>query len=162
MDKIMDEQVIPAYPGDPQHPRHEEYLLELGRATYVAASLAGIAFDILRVHDGIDSAVLYNDPLGRLKMRLEKAELPLNGMEEFLELLEKSRVARNDLIHAMPVLHGLYRRNTSDPYYEQKFFSIESLREVRVLFEKTSRKGIEVLYADGGKAVDQWCSQSSA
>ena len=105
MDEMTDEQIIPAYPGDPQHPRHEEYLLELGRATYVAASLAGIAFDILRVHDGIDSVALYNDPLGRLKMRLEKAELPLNGMEEFLELLEESRVARNDLIHEIGRAH---------------------------------------------------------
>lgn len=157
----MDEQVIPAYPGDPQHPRHKEYLLELGRATYAAASLASIAFDILRVHDGIDSAALYNDPLGRLKMRLEKAELPLNGMKEFLELLEESRVARSDLIHALPVLDGLYRRNASNPYYEREFFSVESLREVRVLFEKTLRKGNEVLYADNGKAAEQWCSQSS-
>ena len=47
------------HPGDPNHPDHEAYLLELGRATYAAAGLAGIAFDVLRIHGGFDSADLY-------------------------------------------------------------------------------------------------------
>lgn len=35
------------FPGDVDHPDHDAFLLELGRATFVAAGLAGIAFDVL-------------------------------------------------------------------------------------------------------------------
>ena len=43
--------------GDPGHPSHNDYLLELGRATYAAAGLAGIAFDVLRIHRDRKSVV---------------------------------------------------------------------------------------------------------
>lgn len=61
--------------GDPGYPSHNDYLLELGRATYAAAGLAGIAFDVLRIHGGVDSAELYSDPLGTLQGRLKNNPL---------------------------------------------------------------------------------------
>lgn len=101
---------IAEYPGDPGHPDHEEYLLELGRATYAAAGLSGIAFDVLRIHGGFDSAALYSDPLGTLENRLHSSGPCLEDINEFLSLLSRAREARNDLIHALPVKHGLHRR----------------------------------------------------
>ena len=68
------------HPGDPNHHDHEAYLLELGRATYAAAGLAGIAFDVLRIHGGFDSADLYSDPLGTLQGRLKDSLPPLDGL----------------------------------------------------------------------------------
>ncbi|MEW1990134.1 hypothetical protein AB0365_16965 [Brevibacterium casei] len=97
---------------NPGHPDHEEYLLELGRATYAAAGLAGIAFDVLRIHGRFESAALYNDPLGTLENRLKGIRPPLDGIDEFLSLLAEARVVRNDLIHALPVKQGLHRRTS--------------------------------------------------
>jgi len=156
MNAPVDAPATPLYPGNPAHPQHEVYLLELGRATYAAARLAGAAFDILRIHEGIDSVNLYNDPLGRLQRRLKKANLTIDGIDDFLELLDESRIVRNDLIHAMPVNDGLYRRTADDLYYVREFFTIESLQEARILFEETSRKGNEILYFDSGEAVRKW------
>lgn len=145
--------------GDPDHPNHEAYLLELGRAAYAAAGLAGIAFDVLRIHGGFDSTALYSDPLGTLESRLRGSRPELEGIDEFLGLLGEARIVRNDLIHALPVKHGLHRRVTKDPGYEKSFYSVESLREARQLFERASRRGNEVLYSDGGEAIRRWYAQ---
>lgn len=142
--------------GDPGHPNHEVYLLELGRATYAAAGLAGIAFDVLRIHGGFDSAALYSDPLGTLENRLRGSRPQLQGIDEFIELLGQARIMRNDLIHALPVKHGLHRRLTKDLGYVRNFYSVESLRDARELFERARRRGNEVLYSDGGAAVRRW------
>ena len=116
------------HPGDPNHPDHEAYLLELGRATYAAAGLAGIAFDVLRIHGGFDSADLYSDPLGTLQGRLKDSLPPLDGVDEFLVLLDEARKVRNDLVHSLPVKHGLHRRTTKDAHYVRNFYTVESLR----------------------------------
>lgn len=144
------------HPGDPNHPDHEAYLLELGRATYAAAGLAGIAFDVLRIHGGFDSADLYSDPLGTLQGRLKDSLPPLDGIDEFLVLLDEARKVRNDLVHSLPVKHGLHRRTTKDAHYVRNFYTVESLRGAHKLFEKTQRKGNEVLYSDGGEAIRRW------
>lgn len=147
--------------GDPSHPNHEAYLLELGRATYAAAEVAGIAFDVLRIHGGFDSAALYSDPLGKLEDRLRGSRFEADGIEEFISMLGDARVMRNDLIHALPVKHGLHRRLTKDLGYARDFFSVDSLREAQELFERTRRKGNEVLYSDGGKAIKRWYERPS-
>lgn len=145
--------------GDPGHPDHETYLLELGRATYAAAGLAGIAFDVLRIHGGFDSAELYSDPLGTLESRLRGSRPELEGIDEFLGLLREARIVRNDLIHALPVKHGLHRRVTKDLGYVKNFYSVESLREAREFFDRARRRGGEVLYSDGGEAIKHWFAQ---
>lgn len=142
--------------GDPKHPDHEAYLVELGRATYAAAGLSKIAFDVLRIHSGIVSKELYDDPLGRLERRLKNNPPPLSGLEDFLSLLGLARLMRNDLIHALPVKHGLYRRTTKDTRHVREFYSVESLREARSLFERARHKGNKVLYSDGGEAINRW------
>lgn len=144
------------YAGDPEHPDHEDYLLELGRATYAAAGLAGIAFDVLRIHSGFDSAALYSDPLGVLEDRLKNNRPPLDGLDEFLSLLADARKVRNDLIHALPVKHGLHRRTSKDLSYVRNFFTVEAVCEARELFEQARRKGSEVLYSDDGAAIRRW------
>ena len=142
--------------GDSGHPDHETYLLELGRATYAAAALAGIAFDVLRIHGGVDSAALYSDPLGTLENRLRGSRAEAAGLDEFISILGDARVVRNDLIHALPVKHGLHRRMTKDLGYVRDFYSVESLQEARELFERARRRGTEVLYSDGGEAIKRW------
>lgn len=147
--------------GDPGHPDHEVFLLELGRATYAAACLAGIAFDVLRVHSGFDSAALYSDPLGKLENRLRAARPALEGVDEFIDLLGSARAVRNDLIHALPVKHGLHRRLTKNLRYVKSFYTVESLQEARELFERTNCLGNAILYSDGGEAVRRWYAQST-
>lgn len=151
----------PEYAGDPGHPDHEIFLLELGRATYAAAGLAGIAFDVLRIHSEFDSAELYSDPLGKLEKRLRAARPALEGVDRFIERLGSARVMRNDLIHALPVKHGLHRRRTEEPHYVKNFYTVESLQKARELFEQTRRLGNAVLYSDGGEAIRRWHAQST-
>lgn len=144
------------YAGDSNHPDHEEFLLELGRATFAAIGMTGTAFDILRVHCRIESAELYNDDLGNLQKRLEKLQPELTGIEDFLNLLERSRNLRNDLFHSLPVKHGLHRRQRFDLHYIRNFYTVEELREATALFEETRAEGNRVLYADGGDGVARW------
>lgn len=107
------------HPGDPRHPDHESWLLELCRAAYAAARAAGICFDLARVLGDVESADVYSDPLGTLISRLHpvarKREVP--SLIEFIERLDGARTDRNDLMHALPVLHGLHRRITGSPSY---------------------------------------------
>lgn len=146
----------PEYPGDPRHPDHDVWLLELGRATYAAASLSGIAFDVLRVHSGIASETLYKDPFGTLLGRLRDNPPALDGMQEFLDLGREALTARNDVMHALPVLHGLHRRRSDDLAYVRNYFDLEALREATAAMVTAHRKGNNVLYADGGTAVRRW------
>ena len=102
------------YPGDPRPPDHPEWLLELGRATYAAAGLSGSAFDLLRVHSGFESKDLYKAPLGRLLENLRKSLPTVEGIESFITQAEKALVVRNDVLHALPVLHRLHCRCSDD------------------------------------------------
>lgn len=144
------------YPGDPRHPEHTDWLLELGRATYAAAGLSGIAFDLLRVHSGFESEDLYKDPLGRLLEKLRKSPPAVEGIEDFIALAEEALVVRNDVLHALPVLHGLHRRRSDDLGYVRNYYDLASLQEATQVMEKARWKGNEVLYADGGEAVRRW------
>lgn len=144
------------YPGDPRHPDHREWLLELGKGTYAAAGLSGIAFDVLRVHSGFESKDLYKDPLGRLLEKLCKSPPAVDGIEDFIALAEEALVVRNDVLHALPVLHGLHRRRSDDLGYVRNYYDLDSLRKATQVMENARRKGNEVLYADGGEAVRRW------
>ncbi|MBB1586751.1 MAG: hypothetical protein HG423_008165 [Propionibacterium sp.] len=148
------------YPGDPRHPDHPEWLLELGRATYAAAGLSGIAFDLLRVHSGLESKDLYKDPLGGLLEKLRKSPPAVEGIESFITQAEKALVVRNDVLHALPVLHGLHRRRSNDPGYVRNYYDLASLREATQVMQNACRKGSEVLYADGGQAIRRWVENS--
>lgn len=144
------------YPGDPRHPEHTDWLLELGRATYAAAGLSGIAFDLLRVHSGFESGDLYKDPLGRLLDKLRTSPPAVEGIEDFITLAKEALMVRNDVLHALPVLHGLHRRRSDDHGYVRNYCDLDSLREATQVMGNASRKGNEVLYADGGEAVRRW------
>jgi hypothetical protein len=152
----------PQYAGDPRHPDHDAFLLELGRATYAATRLTGIAFDILRVHGGAESADLYKDPLGALETKLGKIPADaLPGLGDFLVQLAAAKVSRNDLLHALPVAHGLHRRRSNDLEYVRDFFTVEALRDVREEMLDAHRTGSEVLNSDGGKAVREWIGRTA-
>lgn len=146
-------------PGDPRHADHPKYLCELGRATYAAARLAGIAFDILRVFDQVASSAMYNDPLGGLLNRLngfKRRQPSLPGLVGFIAQMDRARDTRNDLIHALPVKHGLHRRKSDDLGYVRNLFTVEDLRAVAEELEAVHRAGSSVLYHDGGAAVNAW------
>lgn len=71
-------------------------------------------------------------------------------------MAEEALVVRNDVLHALPVLHGLHRRRSDDLGYVLNYYDLNSLREATHVMENASRKGNEVLYADGGEAVRRW------
>jgi hypothetical protein len=149
--------------GNPQHPEHETWLVELGRATDAAALLATTVFDLLRIHGGIEASDMYRDHLGRLERRaraMVRVSPPPTEMEAFLDLLPDARETRNDLLHATRVRDGLYRR-VDDPYRIREFFSIESLQEARAEMTAASRQGNRALYVDGGAAVRAWYARMS-
>lgn len=148
----------PQYSGDPRHPDHEAWLLELGRATYAAARVAGICFDLARVFGNVDSGDMYNDPLGTLINRLNPLEKKgaVPGLGAFIVQLDSARADRNDLLHALPVAHGLHRRSSKDPSYVRNFFDMEELESVTRSLSEAARRGNELLYHDGGAAVSAW------
>ena len=151
------------FPGDPRHPDHGLFLAELGKATYTASRVASICFDILRVLGGESSAVLYSDPLGKLESRLRnlnQRQPALPGLSAFLPLLKTARETRNDLLHALPVQHGLYRRKSGDLGFVRKFYTVEDVTEAVGEMEPAARAGSSVLYADGGAAVKAWTTVS--
>lgn len=144
--------------GNPEHPDHQAWLLELGRATFAASRVAGICFDIARVFGGIDSAAMYNDPLGTLINRLRpiSKEGSVPGLVEFIDDLDSARQERNDLLHALPVAEGLHRRKTDDLSFVRNFYDIEDLVSVTDALNQATRQGLKLLYHDGGAAVRAW------
>ncbi len=156
MARVDDE---PLYAGDPTHPEHEQWLQALGQATLGAARLSGIAFDVLRVLGGHPSEDLYSDPLGTLEGRLRalaKRRPDLPEVVDFLAELGPARELRNDLLHALPVRHGLHRRETNDPSYVRDFFTVESLLDATRVLNDAAGRGSVALYRDGGSAVQAW------
>ena len=153
----MNDQVT-RYAGNPRHPDHEAWLLELGRATYSASRVAGICFDLARILGGVESADMYSDPLGTLINRLQPIGRrgDVDGLAEFIEQLGAAREDRNDLLHALPVADGLHRRKTSEPAYVRNFFDVEDLAAVISSLTATARVGNGLLYQDGGAAVRRW------
>lgn len=99
---------------------------------------------------------LYKDPFGRLLEKLRQSPPAVDGIEDFIALAEEALVVRNDVLHALPVLHGLHRRRSDDLGYVRNYFDLTSLREATQVMENARRKGNEVLYADGGEAVRRW------
>lgn len=151
--------------GDPAHPDHERYLLELGRAFYAVTSLAGICFDVLRVHEGLSDYSLYGDTLKCSADRLAKGakqNQQVDGYQEFAEAVSTLVTNRNDFIHAMPVAHGLLRNDPKKNFQTVEFYSIESLQGLTAQFNAASSLGSRVLYADDGAYVDRWYEQQSS
>lgn len=147
-----------SHAGDSRHPDHDQWLLDLGRATYAAAGVAGICFDLARVIGGVDSEAMYNDPLGALARRLRPLATKVSppGMAGFAAQLDAARVARNDLLHALPVLRGLHRRRTDDPSYVRDFFDVADLAAVTTILSAARAEGNRLLYHDGGQSVRDW------
>jgi hypothetical protein len=150
---------VPAAAGDPEHPDHVAWLLALGRATYAAARVAGVCFDILRVHHRVPSEEMYRDALGQLLGRLRalrKQQPDLPGLDIFLHQLEQAGKTRNDLIHALPVRDGLHRRTAGAGGYLRNFFDIASLEAATQELDNVARQGADLLYVDKGAAVRGW------
>ncbi len=152
-----------SHAGDPRHPQHDQWLLELGRATYAASKVAGICFDLARVLGGVDSASMYCDPMGKLVDRLrplaKKGTVP--GLEKFVSLAESARDDRNDLVHALPVQSGLHRRKSGDLGYVRNFFEVDQLAAVTRSLTEVALAGNQLLYQDDGAAVAAWYAKSS-
>lgn len=154
----------PQYPGDPRHPDHEQWLLALGRATYASQSLAGVAVDVLRIHCGVDFWTLLPDTLGALIRRLKHHEgtgAPrIPGLLDWLSELDRALIIRNDLIHALPVLHGLHRRTASDHRRVVDFCTTQAMEDAAAVLSGAAVSGNRVLYHDGGAAVRVWAQAS--
>jgi hypothetical protein len=139
--------------------RFDDYLLELGRATWAASVLAMYAFDLLRVFGGVHEETMDSDAMGTLVNRLRglmKRHPDWPELAAFVEDLDEARVTRNDLLHALPVHDGLYRRRYGPNGYIRNFFTVESLAEVTASFTALERRANALLYKDGGAAVDAW------
>lgn len=145
--------------GDPASPRHTEWLTALGRATYAATRLAGVAFDVLRVWGEYDSYDLYFDELGKLEKKLASmtGDLP-QEMQSFRDALPSARVTRNDLMHALPTAHGLQRRLRDGQVRD--FYTVESLLSAEAQMLEAAHAGNAMLYADGGESVRRWYVRS--
>ena len=141
--------------GDAAHPDHEQWLLALGRATYASQLLAGVALHVLRVHCAVDFWTLVPETLGRLVNRLKQADqrAQVPGLAAWLTELEQALIVRNDLMHALPVKHGLHRRTAQDKGRIVDFFDIEDLDEATATLLATHTSGSRILYHDGGTAV---------
>lgn len=151
------------FAGDPRHPQHSEYLLELGRATFASIRLAGVCFDILRVLGDHPEQSLYRDDLGRLERKLAplRERWPeVESLPSFMAALGPARELRNDLIHALPVKDGLARRTDGSPKRHITFYSTSDLAAATARFTRTARLGSDVLYHDHGSFVRAWYSRS--
>jgi len=148
--------------GDPRHPKHGDFLRELGTAVYAAAGVAGIVIDILRVHHSIDFFKLVDKDLGglvsTLKLHAETGS-PVPELLGYVDDVDRVRAKRNDLIHALPVLHGLHRRTGKDAGRVVNFYSVEDLQAVTAEFNAVRARGNQLLYFDGGTAVKAWSKQ---
>jgi len=148
--------------GDPRHPKHGDFLRELGTAVFAAAGVAGIVVDILRIHHNIGFFELVDKDLGGLvSMLKQRAETgsPVPDLLGYVDDVDRVRVRRNDLIHALPVLHGLHRRTGKDTARVVNFFSVKDLQTVTAEFNDVQRRGNQLLYFDGGAAVEAYSKQ---
>lgn len=149
----------PEHHGDPRHPKHGDFLRELGVAVFAAAGVAGIIIDILRIHHNIDFFRLVDKDLGglvsALRQHAEKGS-PVPDLRGYVDDVDRVRVKRNDLVHALPVLHGLHRRTGRDTGRVVNFFSVEDLQATTAEFNAVRRRGSHLLYFDGGAAVKAW------
>jgi hypothetical protein len=153
----------PIHAGDPQHPDHAAWLCALGAATYEATRLSGIAIDLLRIHYGASFFDLVDLTLGQLIERLDaeaKGSRPIPGLAAFVAELRAARTERNDLMHALPVLHGLHRRTKADLARVVNFYSIDDLKRVRKHFYSVTVHGNQLLYFDRGAAVRAYADTS--
>ncbi len=143
-------------PGTAGSAQHSAYLLALGSASFEAAKVAMIATDLLRALGNVPDEAMHRDPLGTLENRLRglvKTRPDVPELVPFIENLSRCREDRNDLIHALPVHLGLYRR-TSDRVRE--FFTVESLDALTAQFAETYVEGSRILYREDGAEVDAW------
>jgi len=144
------------FAGNPAHPDHDRWLLELGRVTREAARLTTICFDLARMVGGVDAEPLFSDPLGGLEMRLRELDCSESQpMKDFLAALDTARRTRNDVTHALLVTDGLLRRNTQRRY-DRGFSTVESLSEAATELRFAARIGIALLDANGGDVIDAW------
>jgi hypothetical protein len=77
-------------------------------------------------------------------------------LTDFIAQLNAMLPMRNDVIHALPVAYGLHRRTKKDTARVVNFYSIADLAAATKEFERVSRIGNQLLYFDGGKAVEAW------
>jgi|SRR5437870_4227765 len=152
----------PHHHGDPRHPKHGDFLRELGAAVFASSGVAGIVIDILRVHHNVDFFKLVDKDLGGLVSTLKQhAETgsPVPSLLGYVDEVDRVRVKRNDLIHALPVLHGLHRRTGKDTRRVVNFYSVEDLQAVTAGFNAVRARGNQLLYFDGGTAVRKWSTE---
>jgi len=73
----------------------------------------------------------------------------------WVQELKQAADSRNDVMHALPVLHGLHglQRRKEDPSSVVNFFEPEDLQRVRELMERVILEGNRLLYQDGGERV---------
>jgi hypothetical protein len=144
------------------NPKHGDFLRELGAAVFAASGVAGIVIDILRIHHNVGFFELVDKDLGGLvnllKQHAEKgSQVP--HLLGYAEEVDRVRVRRNDLIHALPVLHGLHRRTGKDTARVVNFSSVEDLQAVTAELKAVWAQGNQLLYFDGGTAVKAWSKQ---
>ena len=148
--------------GDPNHPQHERWLLELGRVTYASSQVATACFNLSRTHGEHTSLSLQQDTLGRAAGRLQdmvKERGSFQQLDDFVAELGPVVTLRNDVMHALTVRDGLHRRRADDPTYVRNYFEIADLRKVNAALVNAAHLGQVALYADGGKAIERWRSR---
>jgi hypothetical protein len=137
--------------GDPRHPDHESFVLEVGRAKLADAALGRILVDLLRVHCGVDYWPLTRLSHGPLREELEKHVGKLPGLDSAVTVFADAITARNAFIHATPVLHGLEYRPKDRSSVD--FFEVEDVEKVTARLIAAAGLGNKLLYHDGGRAV---------
>lgn len=65
--------------------------------------------------------------------------------------LEAALVVRNDILHALPVKHGLHRRTANNQARVVNFYDVQDLATATL--SAATRSGNKILYHDGGVAV---------
>jgi hypothetical protein len=120
-----------------------------------------IATDLLRALGDVPDDAMYSDPLGTLENRLRglvKRRPDVTELAAFVERLGRAREDRNDLIHALPVHDGLYRRTKNRV---REFFTVESLDALSVQLAATYSEGLRILYRNDGVEVDAWYARGA-
>lgn len=112
--------------------------------------------DILRVHAGEDWLALNEPSLGGLIRRLRQAGLELEGLPDLLNLADRARDVRNDVMHALPTAYGLHRRKAQDVHYLQNFYDVKSLEAAAAVLSEAERAANRVLYSKGRGVIDAY------